>query len=227
MDFAELTVEERVGTGKSLAKKLRFSGKVPAVIYGNGKGAVPLAVDARAFRQILLKDGHNVIFKLKGLDKSRTAMIKDIQYHPLKETLVHIDFKTVAMDEKIEAAVPLELIGEAEGVKEGGVLNQTIREVRVKALPNEIPERFQLEISELNVGDGLRVSDLPLFDNVEILENPEDQVASVVAPTKIEEVVPEEEEEEEGEEGEAAEGEEGAPEEGGEEEGTTEGEKES
>lgn len=215
MDFAELNVKERARIGKNESRKLRAEGKVPAVIYGDSKGAIPLVIDGKAFKTILQKEGYNVIFKLKGLEKAKTAMIKDIQRNPIKDTLVHIDFKVIAMDEKIEATVPLELVGDADGVREGGVLQQQLREVSIKALPHEIPEKFELDVAALNIGDALKVSDISILNNVEILNNTEDQVVSVVPPTELteEELAPPEEEEElEGEEGEEEAGEEGAEE---------------
>lgn len=187
MEFAELKVEERKRTGKNEARKLRAAGKAPAVIYGDGNEATPLIVDSKTLKSILQKEGHNVIFKLVGLPKSKNAMVKEIQRNPIKDSLIHVDFKIIALDEAIEAAVPLEILGYSIGVKEGGVLQQALREINIKALPNKIPEKIELDVSELNIGDALRVSDLPAFDSVEILNAPDDQVVSVVPPTELKE----------------------------------------
>jgi large subunit ribosomal protein L25 len=187
MEFAELKVEKRKEIGKNEVRKLRAAGKIPAVIYGDGKNAVSLTVDSKAVRTILQKDGINVIFKLEGLDKTKTAMVKDIQRHPVKDAFVHIDFKIIALNEAIEAAVPLEIIGSAVGVRDGGVLQQSMREINIKALPNDIPEKIELDVSELNVGESLHISDISSSKNVEILNDAEEQVVSVLAPTEIKE----------------------------------------
>ncbi|RJQ31909.1 MAG: 50S ribosomal protein L25 [Actinobacteria bacterium] len=214
MDFSELTVEQRNDAGKGIARRLRAEGRLPAVLYGDSKTTTTsLIIEAKAFSNLVHRDGTNAIIKLKGLDNSPTAMIKEIQRDPVKGKVIHVDLIKVAMDEAIETNIAVELIGEAQGVKEGGVLQHTLREVHVKALPTKIPEKYELDVTELVIGDSLKVLDLPSIQDVEILSNPEDSIVTIVPPTELKEeelVAPEEEE------AEAAEGEEEAGEETGE-----------
>ena len=218
-----VTVEERSERGSREARRLRRAGFVPAVLYGaSHPDPVSLKVGARDLRHLLV-DG-SALFDVKiGGEKSVPAILKDRQDHPVRDEVMHVDFLEVRLDEKIQAAVVIELEGieEAPGVKEGGVLDQSTREVNIEALPTEIPERIVVNVSHMDMGDTLTLDAVPAPSGVEYVDVPEEvTIASVVVPTKVEE--PEIEEEtvligEDGEPIEVPEGEEGEePAEGGE-----------
>jgi len=219
-----LAVEERSERGSREARRLRRSGFVPAVLYGaSHTDPVALKVGERELRHLLV-DG-SALFDVKiGAEKSVPAILKDRQDHPVRDEVVHVDFLEVRLDEKIHAEVTIELEGaeDAPGVKEGGVLDQSTREVGIEALPTDIPERIVVNVSHMDMGDTLTLDAIPAPQGVEFLdENLEEvTIASVVVPTKVEEPEIEEETEligEDGEpieapEGEAAEGDESAAE---------------
>src|SRR5690242_15007881 len=147
---------------KNDARRVRRSGKIPAVVYGAGKDATSVSVDPRQVSRILHStSGHNTIFDL-ALDGQRTkAMIVDWQYEPIKGSLLHIDLKRIAMDQKLTVLVPIVLKGESAGVKQqGGIMEQILREVEIECLPGDIPSAIEADVSELVFGKVLRVSDL-------------------------------------------------------------------
>ena len=175
--------------GKNEARRLRVSGRVPAVVYGAKKNTVAVSVDPKQINRILSSDsGHNTIFDLQ-LDGEKTkAMIVDWQFEPLKGKLLHIDMKRIAMDEKIRVTVPIHLVGEAIGVKQqGGIMDQVIREVEVECLPGDIPTHIDADVSALEFGIVLRVKDLPQGGKLKFI-TPEDQAVAHVTAVK-EEVV--------------------------------------
>jgi large subunit ribosomal protein L25 len=171
-----------VGT-KNDARRVRKSGKVPGVVYGAGKNSLPVSVDPRQVTRILHSEtGHNTIFDL-ALDGERTkAMIVDWQYEPIKGTLLHIDLKRIAMDQKLVVMVPIELKGEAAGVKQqGGILEQVLREVEIECLPGDIPSFIEADVSELVFGKVMRVVDLPHSDKLKFITDANQPVAHVTA----------------------------------------------
>jgi large subunit ribosomal protein L25 len=200
-----LNVRKREAAGSGVARRLRASGQIPGVLYGDGNAAHPFAVGERELRRVLT-GGHGLHaildIVIEGSQKPHHAVLKDYQLHPIRNRLLHVDFHEVRLDRPIQAQVVVELVGQAQGAIEGGVLQQPTREVNVEALPMEVPDRFTLEVSALQIGDALRVSDLPVQDGVTLLDDPETVLASVTVPTRVEE--PEEavseEELEEGEE---------------------------
>ncbi|HSP13425.1 MAG TPA: 50S ribosomal protein L25 [Thermoanaerobaculia bacterium] len=183
--MAEVTLEvsRREGTGKELAKKLRQQGQVPAVVYGGHREPVAIVVDRKAVADLIQKSEHGVrsifLLKMSGTDQQRHAMIKEMQIHPISRKLQHIDFVRVMMDEVIRTTVPVHLDGTPVGMKEGGVLDWQIRELHVECLPNAIPDRIEVPVSEVGMHQYLRVSDLKLPDGVRVLEDPERVVVGV------------------------------------------------
>src|SRR6266849_10203387 len=176
-----LEAQPRTPGTKNDARRVRRQGKVPAVVYGAGKQAVPVSVDPRQVSRILhSKTGHNTVFDLT-VDGERTkAMIVDWQYEPIKGALLHIDLKRIAMDQKLKGNVPIALVGEPAGVKtQGGILEQIWREVEVECLPGDIPNAVELNGSELVFGMVLRVSDLPKNPRVKFLTDPNQPVAHI------------------------------------------------
>lgn len=189
-DKSLLEAQPRDAGTKNDARRVRREGKIPAVVYGAGKQAMPVSVDPRQVSRILHSEtGHNTVFDL-ALDGERTkAMIVDWQYEPIKGSLLHIDLKRIAMDQKLKVNVPIELVGEPAGVKtQGGILEQITREVEVECLPGDIPHAIELNVGELVFGTVLRVSDLPKNDKVKYLSDPELPVAHII--TIKEEEVP-------------------------------------
>ena len=189
-DKSLLEAQARDAGTKNDARRVRREGKIPAVVYGAGKQAMPVSVDPRQVSRILHSEtGHNTVFDL-ALDGERTkAMIVDWQYEPIKGSLLHIDLKRIAMDQKLKVNVPIELVGEPAGVKQqGGILEQIAREVEVECLPGDIPNEIGLDVSELVFGTVLRISDLPKNDKLKYLSDPEQPVAHII--TIKEEEVP-------------------------------------
>jgi large subunit ribosomal protein L25 len=180
---AILEAQPRTPGTKNDARRVRAAGKVPAVVYGAGKDAASVSLDPRQVARILhSQTGHNTIFEL-ALDGERTqAMIVDWQYEPIKGSLLHIDLKRIAMDQKLTVEVPIVLKGEAVGVKQqGGILEQLLREVEVECLPADIPSSIEVDITELVFGKVLRVVDLPKNDKLEYLTDSNQPVAHVTA----------------------------------------------
>lgn len=190
-EVVEAKAREDSSRGKNEARRLRAKGRVPAVVYGAKKPTVAVSVDPKQISRILQSEsGHNTIFELQlNGDKAR-VMIVDWQYDPLKDKLLHIDLKRIAMDERIQVQVPIHLVGEAAGVKQqGGILDQVLREVEIECLPGDIPTHVDANVSELVFGKVLRVSDLPFGGNVKVLTESNQAVAHItsvkeeVAPT--------------------------------------------
>jgi large subunit ribosomal protein L25 len=207
MSEYKLAAENRSDAGKGAARRLRASGRVPAVLYGHGSKPTHLSVDARQFGQALRTDaGVNVLIQLEVGRARHLALAKEIQRHPVKGSLIHVDFIEVRRGEKVHVSVPVHLVGEAPGVREGGIADQDLYQVNVEAEVTAVPEVVEADVSGLGIGDVLRVADLKAPNGAVILDDPEAPVVSVVAPTV--EAEPEAEEAEEAEGAEAAEAEE-------------------
>jgi len=214
----KLEVKERERKGSAEARRLRKAGYVPGVLYGRGKPSHAISVPERELRRVLTRQAglHAILdVVLEGQSTSHASILKDYQQDPIRGHISHIDLQEVRLDRPIQASVAVQLVGEPTGVKEGGVLSQVQREINVEALPMEIPEHIDLDVSGMAIGDALRLADLAPLDGVTYLDNPDETVlATVTLPTR--EVEPEPEEVEEGElpEGEVPEGEEAAAAEG-------------
>ena len=213
----KLPVKVRESRGSADARRLRSQGLIPGVIYGRGSDPTAICIEERDLRKALTGGAglHAILDVALDDDKSRASILKDYQVDPVRGHLIHFDLQEVRLDQAIQAQVVVELVGEPQGVTEGGVLSQIVREINVEALPLEIPDRLELDVSGMAIGDTLRLADLPPREGVAYLDDPEETVlATVTMPTQIVEPEPEEEELEEGEElpeGEVPEGEE-APE---------------
>jgi large subunit ribosomal protein L25 len=206
MSEYKLAAENRSDAGKGAARRLRASGRVPAVLYGHGSKPEHLSVDARQFGQALRTDaGVNVLIELEVGRTRHLALAKEIQRHPVRGDFIHVDFIQVRRGEKVHVQVSVRLVGEAPGVREGGIADQDLYQLNVEAEVTAVPEAIEADVSGLAIGDVLRVADLKAPGGAVILDDPEAVVVSVAAPT-----VEAEPEVAEGEEGEAAEGGEGA-----------------
>ena len=202
MQQARLDAQVRDDVGKGVARSLRRAGKVPAVLYGRKRGAVSLQIDDRTFQTLLRNYGSNVLINLVlGNDDEQTVVIKDLQRHPVKRNVLHADFQRISLDEKITTQVSIETVGTPVGVRDGGVLTVTRRQVSVNCLPLDTPEFLRINVEDLSIGDSFRVSDIEIDDMIEILENETTQIAAVIEPKVVLETITAEEEEIEGEEG--------------------------
>jgi large subunit ribosomal protein L25 len=215
----KLEVQQREKRGSADARRLRREGLIPGVLYGRGKSPHPFSVYERELRRALTGPAglHAILdVVLDGQKTSHASILKDYQQDIISGRLAHVDLQEVRLDQPIQAEVVIELVGEAAGSIEGGVLSQVTREINVEALPLEVPERIEVDVTSMQMGDTLRLADVAVQEGVTFLDDPEETViATVTVPTQIIEPEPEEEELEEGEE--LAEGEEapeGAAEEG-------------
>jgi large subunit ribosomal protein L25 len=185
-------VKGRESLGKNPSRRLRHQGLIPAIVYGAKKDPIPVVVDPKKILEIIHSEsGVNTIFQLGLAEKEarRHVMIKEYQVDPVKGNLIHADFVRIQMDEVIEVDVPVQVTGEAAGVKlDGGILDHVTRQVRVSCLPADIPEHVTIDVTPLKIGDALRVSDLPASDRYRILSDP-DQTLVVVSPPAKEEIV--------------------------------------
>jgi large subunit ribosomal protein L25 len=231
MAEVKLTAESRDGVGKGAARKIRAAGKVPAVLYGPEVEPKRLEVDARELWHALHTDaGTNVLINLRVDGDTFLTMPREVQRDIVRGTLLHVDFLRIRKDVAIQVEVPIHLTGESVGVKEGGVVEHHLWELRIECLPTAVPESIEADIARLTIGDSLHVSDLRLPGDVTLLTPEEETIVSVVPPPVLEipeelapeeevaegEEVPEGEEIAEGAEGEAApEGEASAAQEGG------------
>jgi len=187
-----VTAKPRTGKfNKNAARRVRAAGKIPAVLYGVGHDAVAVEVDPKHISKILFSEtGHNTIFDVDLGDKSPVkAMIVDWQREPIKDHLIHIDLKRIAMDKALKVSVRVKLMGVPVGVKtHGGILDQVLREVEIECLPADIPSHIDVDISHLDLHEVLRVSGLPHSEKIKYLESEDATVAHVI--TIREEVAP-------------------------------------
>jgi large subunit ribosomal protein L25 len=187
MDFAKVSVELRNQSGKGGARKVRAAGKVPGVLYGQKAGPVPVTFDEKALLQSLDKEKRrNTVFTLSvasgGKAEEVTAMIRDAQIDPMSRRLIHVDFLRISLDQEVNVTVPLVLVGKAVGVTNGGNLHQSMHAISVAAKPAAIPTKLEVDVTALDIGHALHVSDLKLGAGVRALLDPKDAIASVVAP---------------------------------------------
>ncbi len=195
MERLELSAQKREETGKGSARKLRKTGLIPAVLYGGNRQPVNLKLDASEVEDVI---GGNVIIDLSLEDETDPVMVKEVQRDIIKGDLLHVDFYQVDLEEKIEVEVPVETVGQSIGEREGGILEVILREIEISCLPTDIPETFEVDISELEVGDSVSVADLEVSEDIEIITDSDETIATIVVPSELN--LDEEEEEEELEE---------------------------
>ena len=190
----KLKAEKRTVVGRNAIKKIKSQGLVPGVIYGSQAEPLPLQVEARALTNVLAHAlSEHVLVELEIADGSqstnRLALIQEVQHHPLRPELLHVDFHAVSATEKITSEVPIEAVGDALGVRTfGGLLEHSLRTLEVECFPQDLPEIVRIDVTNLNIGESLHVRDIPLPSGVESL-TPEDlTVVSVVASRVGEEV---------------------------------------
>ena len=208
----DLIAEIREDSGKGASRRLRRAGKVPAILYGAGKAPTPITFDAnQLLRKMELEAFFSSVLTVKVGSKSQQAILKDVQAHPAKRAVLHMDLQRIVADEKIRMTVPVHFLNEdvAPGVKEGGSVSHMMTEVEITCLPADLPEYLDLDIGELELDALLHLSDIPLPSGVEIPDLALDNDRDVVSIHIIKEVIEEVEEEEEALEGEEVPTEEG------------------
>ena len=192
---AELEGTIRIERSKASRHELRKSGMIPAVIYGKNVGSAAIAIELKALRKTLAKWGQNALINMKinenGEIKTYKALVKELQYDPVRRDLIHVDFHQISLKDKVHATVPIHLIGISPGVVAGGILTTPMRQIEVECLATEIPELIEIDISELEIGDIMTISELSTTPEVKILAEPDAAVVAVTVADK-----PEEEEEE-------------------------------
>ncbi len=211
MELIELKTEKRTETGNGPARRLRQAGQIPAVYYGPNATPVLLSVNKNDLEMVLKTGGIgqvmlNLIIQNNGETQTMPAMIKELQIHPVSRNFIHIDFYEIRMDRKITVKVPVITTGVAKGVELGGILQIVRRELEVECLPLEVPESIVIDITDLDIGDSVHVGKISLEGEIEILEDDNRTVVTVLHPKLEEAEAPEGEEAEEGaeEEGEEA-----------------------
>ncbi len=205
--FEKLNVNVREGKGTSFARRLRLENKVPAILYHSGLEGTSLSIEKSELYKAL-KTGQ-FIFEVNVDDKNQFVLVKEIQYHPVTDEIIHVDFQQVKEDQKISLEVPLRTEGESEGVKLGGILVQLLNVVTINCRPSNVPEALLIDVSELEMNSSLFVKDIVLPDDIEMVTAEDIAVVSVQEPKKeeevVEEVFDEEESSEESEDGEQSE----------------------
>ena len=183
-----VTAKSREAHKRSIKTALRKTGFVPAVVYGFKTESTPIAVNAKELEKTIRTEGRNAILTLDVEGKNVNAVLKEVQKDPVKGSLIHLDFLAVSMRQELEVDVPIVVTGTSVGVKEGGVLQQPIREIKVSAKPNDIPENIEVDITALGIGDTLSVGEIRDKGAYTILNEDEDVLVTVSAPVSEEEL---------------------------------------
>ena len=204
----ELVVEVREASTKGAARRLRQTGRIPAVCYGRNATPVSVSLDPKGLEHVLKtsSSGLNTLFELKGGGDfdGKPVLVRELQRNPVSGHLIHADLYAVDLQKKVHVSVPVHLEGSPEGVKMGGILDHTLREIEFECLPQSIPEEVRVDVSALEIGDSLHVRDLTLPEGATLVSDPELAVVLVAAPAVEEEPTPAEGEVPEGEEAAAA-----------------------
>lgn len=194
MNNVDATLKAKTrATKKSTVKRLRKEGNIPAVLYGSGVENKTIFVNAPEFKKVFRAVGRNGIISLELENESYPVMVYDLQIDRMKNEITHADFYKVNMDEEIDAQVSVQLTGEAVGARDGGVVQHLLYELTVRALPAKFPQNIEVAIDDLEIGQSIQVADLPESPDYTIMNDPDETIVTVTAPT--EEVVEEEAEE--------------------------------
>jgi len=198
-DLFRVKAESRKEVGKKFARRLRKEGKIPAIIYGEHKETIPISLLLNDVKAILKSEkGENTILRFQRDDIEVDAMLKEIQYDYLSDNIIHADFIRIDLDKAVSVNVPVAIKGQAIGVKtEDGIFDFVTREVKVKCLAAKIPNAFEVDISELHIGNSIKAEDLVIEENIELISDPQTVICAVTAKGRPEEVEVEAEAEEE------------------------------
>ena len=191
--YYKLDIENREVVGKKATKTLRRSGKVPSVLYFKGEEPLSLSVNNKVLNKAMKSEQR--IYEMEINNESQYVMIKEVQYHPVTDEVLHIDFMRVLRSEKMTISVPLILTGKAVGVTEGGILSQSMNQIEISCYPTNVPENIEVNIDSLELNASLSVADVNIDDDeIEIISPDELNVASIAAPKEEEPVLPDEDE---------------------------------
>jgi large subunit ribosomal protein L25 len=187
MATVSLSANSREGKGKGAARSLRSQGQVPAVIYGHGRQPQPLALNARDLDKLLSHiQAESTVIEVTVDGHTAKTLIREIQRHPIKRQILHVDFQALVAGEKVTVSIPIVLLGVPEGVRlEGGVLDQTLREIEIEVDPSNIPDHVEYDITNMVIGDSVHISDLKVPEGVEVIDDPETSVAVLAAPRAV------------------------------------------
>lgn len=190
----KLNSEMRIDVGTKPAKLLRRENKIPGILYGSQTNPIPIALDYKEFINAYKEEiKHQSFLSLKLNDKEYRVLVKDVQVDPVTRRIIHVDFQEIYEGQRIETEVGVEVVGEAPGVKAGGILDLHKHELKIRCLPKDLPGAIKIDVSQLEIGDTIRIRDITQnFPNIEFLENPSDTIASVVHPTREKVEKPEE-----------------------------------
>jgi large subunit ribosomal protein L25 len=190
MNEVILDVELRAAGTKGGLSSLKKEGKIPAVFYGKNVKHESISVNAKAFASVIEANGANVIIDLNFKDGKKPAIVKEIQRDVLTQVPIHIDFRSISLEDKVEVLVPIHIDGVAAGVKNfGGTMEFIVREVKVKALPKNIPQKISVDVSALGIGQGITIADLPKLEGIDYVQDPSTLIINVIA-AKVEEEKP-------------------------------------
>ena len=182
MATANLNANVRSGTGKGPARTLRQSGRIPGVIYGHAREAQSLELNAREFDRLLEHVTASTVIELSVDGRTSRTLIREIQRHPYKREVLHVDFQELVAGEKVTVEVPIVYVGTPQGVRDGGILDQVRHELTVEADPTLLPEHFEVDVSGLTIGHALYVRDVRVPEGVTVQDDPDSPVALVAAP---------------------------------------------
>jgi len=191
MASAQLSATPRDGTGKGSARSLRAKGQIPAIIYGHGREPLALAIDTRELEKLLSKiSAESTVIELAMDGKSARTLIREIQRHPFKRQILHVDFQELVAGEKVTVRIPIVLSGIPEGVRvDGGILDQVMRELEIEVDPANIPNHIEVDVNSLRIGDSVHVRDMALPEGVELAGEADSTVCVVSAPRAAVETV--------------------------------------
>ncbi len=202
--MAQITINAKIRDkkGKEAARKIRRNKEVPAVFYGPDTEPILLTVGYSQLQTISKKALYEnlmceLVIDSNGSSQKKMAMVKDIQTDPIKDRILHVDFYEISMDKEITVDVPIHLLNTPVGVSKGGILEQTLREITISCLPGNLVESLDVDVSSLDIGDSIHIGDIKIPEGIKILDRPDTAIATVVAPTKVEEEAVSEEVEEE------------------------------
>jgi large subunit ribosomal protein L25 len=187
MATVSFSANARDSKGKGAARSLRSQGQVPAVIYGHGRQPQPLALNARDLDKLLSHiQAESTVIEVTVDGHTAKTLIREIQRHPIKRQILHVDFQALVAGEKVTVSIPIVLLGVPEGVRlEGGVLDQTLREIEIEVDPSNIPDHVEYDITNMVIGDSVHISDLKVPEGVEVIDDPETSVAVLAAPRAV------------------------------------------
>ncbi|MFA5275942.1 MAG: 50S ribosomal protein L25 [Candidatus Omnitrophota bacterium] len=190
MEEIFLEAESRTGTGRAHTKDLKEQGFLPAVLYSQGKESLALKISSRALIRLVHQhriEGVILTLKIKDDKKARACLVKEIQYDPVHDNIIHVDFNEISLTKEIKVNVPIIAKGESVGVKqEGGALEHILWEVEVECLPTDIPKGIEVDVTNLKIGDSIHIKDIQIPARVKVLNDPSAIILSVAAPMKVE-----------------------------------------